>query len=123
MRRLFIVMFLPASLAGCGPPLVWGGDEATKGRLIDLVPIGSTVNFLEAESKTRNWRVSNRDDRTFKKGLPHYFGDGCEYQGGVSRKIIVTEYGLLTTSVETVWLFDKAGKLGELCIRRTTDAP
>ena len=116
-------MFLSASLAGCGPPLVWGGDEATKGRLIDLVPIGSTVNFLEAEAKIRNWRVSNRDDRTFKKGLPHYFGDGCEHRGGVSRTVIVAEYGLLTTSVETEWLFDKAGKLGELCIRRTTDAP
>lgn len=123
MPRLFIVTFLSASLAGCGPPLVWGGDEATRSRLIDLVPIGSTVSFLEAESKIRNWRVSNRDDRTFKKGLPHYFGDGCEHQGGVSRTVIVAEYGLLTTSVETEWLFDKAGKLGELCFRRTTDAP
>jgi hypothetical protein len=123
MRRLFIVTFISASLASCGPPLVWGGNEATKGRLLDLVPIGSPIKFLEAEAEFRNWRVSNQDDRTFEKGLPHFFGVGCEHQGGVSMTVIVAEYGVLTTSVETAWLFDEDGKLGELCIRRTIDAP
>ena len=122
MRRILVVLILTVSLSCCGPPLVWGGDEATKDRLLDLIPIGSSVELLEAEARKRNWRVSNRDDRTFDKGVPHYFGDGCEHQGGVSRKVIVAEYGLLATSVETAWLFDKAEELGELCIRRTTDA-
>jgi hypothetical protein len=40
----------------------------------------------------------------------------------VSRNFIVAEYGLLVTSVEALWMFDDAGKLADLCIRRTTDA-
>lgn len=36
---------------------------------------------------------------------------------------IVAEYGpVFTTSVESLWMFDEAGKLAELCIRSTTDA-
>ena len=123
MFRTLLILSFAVSLFGCGPPMVWGGDEATKERLLDLVPKGSSVSVLETEAKRRNWRISNRDDRTFEKGLPHYFGGGCEYHGGVSRKVIVAEYGILPTTVETVWLFDAAGKLGALCIRRTTDAP
>jgi hypothetical protein len=103
--------------------LVWGGDEATKGRLLEIVPPGSTVADLEAETEAREWRMSSRDDRSFPKGEPHYLAESCEHQGGVSRIIIVAEYGLLTTSVETSWLFDAKGKLRSLCISRTTDAP
>ena len=123
MSRSLTFVVLVLSLCGCGPPLVWGSDEATKGRLLEIVPIGSTVGDLEAEVDAREWRISNRDDRQFPKGEPHYLADGCEHQGGVSRRIIVAEYGLLTTSVETSWLFDANGKLASLCIRRTTDAP
>lgn len=110
-------------LASCGPPLVWGGDEATKGRLLKILPIGSTVNALEAEAKSRHWRVSSRDDRSFKRGLTHYFGGECRYQGGMSEYVVVAEYGLLTTTVETVWLFNEAGNLAEVCVRRSTDGP
>lgn len=122
MSRVLALAVLALSLSGCGPPLVWGGNEATKGRLLEIVPLGSTIGDLEAEAQNRGWRISNRDDRSFPKGEPHYLAKGCEHQGGVSRKIIVAEYGLLTTSVETSWLFDANGKLGSLCIRRTTDA-
>ncbi|QZH75609.1 MAG: hypothetical protein JY451_03075 [Erythrobacter sp.] len=122
MSRNLAVAVLALSLSSCGPPLVWGGDEATKGRLLEIVPLGSTVGDLEAEAENRDWLISNRDDRSFLKGEPHHLSEGCEHQGGVSRKIIVAEYGLLTTSVETSWLFDANGKLGSLCIRRTTDA-
>lgn len=83
---------------------------------------GSTVEKLEAEAASRGWNIRSRDERSFELGSPHYFGVSCVYQGGVSRYIIVAEYGILTTSVETVWLFDKYGRLGDLCIRRTTDA-
>lgn len=114
---------LALSLTSCGPPLVWGGDKATKSRLLKIVPLGSGVDVLEAEAEARGWRISYRDDRQFAKGRAHYFGGGCEYQGGVSRHIVVAEYGVLTTSVESVWLFEGAGKLASLCIRRTTDAP
>ena len=123
MSRTSLIAVLTLLLSGCGPPLVWGSDEATRNRLLGIVPFGSTIANLEAEAEERNWRVSARDDRPFAKGKAHYFGDGCEYQGGVSRYIIVAEYGLLTTSVETVWLFDGDGKMRGLCVRRTTDAP
>ncbi len=123
MLRSLLVLPLAFSLFGCGPPLVWGGEKATKDRLLGIVPEGSTVSVLEAEAMSRRWRVSNRDDRTFEKGLAHYFGGGCKYQGGVTRTVIVAEYGVLTTTVETVWLFDASGELSALCVRRTTDAP
>jgi len=123
MSRWLTSFALALALAGCGPPLVWGGDEATKARLLEIVPIGSTVRQLEREAETRGWRISYRDDRSFPKGAPHYFEGGCVHQGGVSRYVIVAEYGILTTSVESVWLFDKEGKLGTVCVRRTTDAP
>ena len=123
MSRNLAVAVLALTLSSCGPPLVWGDDEATQGRLLEIVPLGSTVGDLEAEAETRGWRISNRDDRSFPRGEPHYLAEGCEHQGGVSRKIIVAEYGLLTTSVETSWLFDANGRLGSLYIRRTTDAP
>jgi hypothetical protein len=84
--------------------------------------LGSTVSEFEAEAKDRRWRVFHRDDRHFKKGLPHYFGNGCRFQGGVSRDFIVAEYGFFRTDVEALWMFDEAGKLADLCIRRTTDA-
>ena len=121
MLRSLTLLFL-LSLSGCGPPLVWGGDDATKGRLLKLVPLGSTVSELEAEAKGRRWRLFSRDDRIFKKGMPHYFGNGCRFQGGVSRNFIVAEYGFFTTSLEALWMFDEAGKLADLCIRSITDA-
>ncbi len=116
-------IFIAMTLSSCAPPLVWGGDEATKARLLEIVPVGSTIAELEGEADSRDWRISNRDDRSFPKGQSHYFAKGCEFQGGENRTIIVAEYGLLTTSVETVWLFDESEKLGSLCIRRTTDSP
>ena len=122
MSRILALSVLALSLCSCGPPLVWGGDEATKGRLLEIIPVGSTIGDLEGEAENRGWRISNRDDRSFAKGEPHYLAEGCEHQGGVSRKIIVAEYGLHTTSVETSWLFDANGRLGSVCIRRTTDA-
>jgi len=122
MFRSFLPICLVLTLAGCGPPLVWGSDEATKERLLKIVPTGSTVSFLEIEAESRGWRVSYRDDREFEHGLPHYFGDSCEHQGGVSRYVVVAEYGILTTAVETVWLFNEDAELGMMCIRRTTDA-
>lgn len=121
--QLAVLLVASIALSSCSPPLVWGGDEATKERLLAIVPIGSSVDALEHEASSRDWRISSRDDRSFAKGQSQYFGDGCQYQGGVSRYIIVAEYGVLTTSVETVWLFDEHRKLGDLCIRRTTDAP
>lgn len=123
MSRALTVIVASLSIASCGPPLVWGGDEATRDRLLEIVPVGSTIVDLEAKAKARGWRISNRDDRSFPKGLPHYWGKGCEHQGGVSRTVIVVEYGLFSTSVETEWLFDTRKRLGSLCIRRTTDAP
>ena len=123
MIRLISIVCLTLALASCGPPLVWGGDEATKDRLLAIVPLGSSVDALEKEASEQGWRMFYRDDRDFARGVAHYFGSGCEHQGGVSRRIIVAEYGILTTSVETVWLFDENAQLRELCIRRTTDAP
>lgn len=123
MRHASFGILLTFFLSGCGPPLVWGGNDATKDRLLKIVPIGATVRDLETEVAARDWRISSRDDRRFTKGESHYFGDGCQFQGGVSRRVVVAEYGLLTTTVETVWLFDERDKLGGLCIRRTTDGP
>ena len=123
MLRQIIAICLLLPLMSCGPPLVWGGDEATKSRLLKIVPLGSTVSELDAEAEEREWRILFRDDRSFPTGTPHYLSEGCQHQGGVSRDIIVAEYGLLTTSVETSWLFNRSGKLASLCIRRTTDAP
>ena len=121
MQRLLLLSVLPVLLSGCGPPLVWGGDAATKNRLLQIVPVGSTIVDLEAKAKARNWQISYRDDRSFAKGTTAYLSDGCEYQGGVSRYVIIAKYGLLTTSVESLWLFDENGKLRGLCLRRTTD--
>ena len=123
MLRRPVLLTLAFSLSACGPPLVWGGDEATRNKLLKVVPIGSTAGKLEAEARSRGWRVSSRDDRLFRRGLEHYFGNGCRYQGGVSEYVVIAEYGLLTTTVETVWLFNEAGKLGGLCVRRSTNAP
>jgi hypothetical protein len=103
--------------------LVWGSDEAIKSRLLKIVPVGSTVNALDAEVRVHGWRVSSRDGRPFKRGGAHYFGGECRHQGGESEKVIVAEYGLMTTTVETVWLFNQAGRLNEVCIRKSTDAP
>ena len=123
MSRALALLVLMFSLNSCGPPLVWGGDNQTRERLLGIVPIGSTVGNLEAEAVARGWPIFFADDRIFKKGELHYFGNGCRYQGGVSRNFIVAEYGpVITTSVEGLWMFDEAGKLGEVCIRRTTDA-
>ncbi|MDL2351964.1 MAG: hypothetical protein QFC78_03870 [Pseudomonadota bacterium] len=121
MRRLLPLAVSVFLLSSCGPPLVWGGDGATKTRLLHIVPFGSTIADLETKAKAREWQMFYRDDRSFPKGESAYFSDGCEFQGGVSRTIIVAEYGVFTTSVETLWLFDGNGKLGNLCIRRTTD--
>ena len=121
MPRVLALLSLILALSGCGPPLVWGGDDETRERLLRLVPLDSTVDELETEARERRWRNFFRDDRRFEKGLPHYFGNGCRFQGGVSRNFIVAEYGLFTTTVESLWMFDEAGKLAELCIRRTTD--
>src|SRR4029450_13447448 len=116
-RALTLLLLL--SLSGCSPPLVWGGDNATKERLLKLVPRGSTASELESKAKDDGWRDFLRDDRHFKKGTPHYFGNGWRFQGGVSRDFIIAEYGFLfKTSVEAVWMFDEAGKLADLCIRR-----
>jgi hypothetical protein len=122
MPRALISILILFSLASCGPPLVWGGDEATKDRLLEIIPLGTTVDALEAEAKARDWRMFIGDDRSFPKGERHYFGGGCEYQGGVSRNYTVAEYGLFTTSVEALWLFDEHDRLGALCVRSTTDA-
>lgn len=123
MARALALLVLVLALSSCGPPLVWGGDGPTRDRLLKLVPLGSTVGELEAEAEDHRWRNLFRDDRTFGKGEPHYFGNGCRFQGGVSMNFIVAEYGpVFTTSVESLWMFDEAGKLAELCIRSTTDA-
>ena len=121
MPRLLFLSVLTVLLSGCGPPLVWGGDDATKSRLLQIVPVGSTIADLETKAKARDWQISYPDDRSFAKGTTAYFSDGCEYQGGVSRNVIIAEYGLLTTSVESLWLYDEDGKLRDLCLRRTTD--
>lgn len=110
MRHASFGILFTFLLSGCGPSLVWGGDEATKDRLLKIVPIGSTVRDLETKAAARDWRISSRDDRQFPKGEAHYFGDGCQFQGGASRYVIVAEYGLLPTTVETVWLFDEQAK-------------
>src|SRR3546814_2188745 len=68
-----------------------GGNDATKDRLLKIVPIGATVRDLETEVAARDWRISSRDDRRFTKGESHYFGDGCQFQGGVSRRVVVAE--------------------------------
>jgi hypothetical protein len=122
MRRRIVLLASALSLSGCGPPLVWGGDQATRDRLLKIVPVGSAIGTLEAEAKSRGWRISSRDDRAFPKGEEHYFGNGCQHQGGMSENIVVAEYGLLTTTVESVWMFDRAGRLGDICVRRSTDA-
>ncbi len=110
-------------LNSCGPPLVWGGDAKTKERLLEVLPLGSSVDQLETEANARSWRLLFADDRVFEAGTEHYFGNGCRFQGGVSRDFIVAEYGpVFTTSVESVWMFDEDGKLGDVCVRSTTDA-
>src|SRR3546814_1219876 len=76
MRRASFGILLTFFLSGCGPPLVWGGNDATKDRLLKIVPIGATVRDLETEVAARDWRISSRDDRRFTKGESHYFGDG-----------------------------------------------
>jgi len=113
----------PALVQEVSPPQGNVPDEATRNRLLKIVPIGSTVIALEAEARAHGWRVSSRDDRPFKRGLAHYFGGECRHQGGVNEKVIVAEYGMLTTTVETVWLFNQAGRLAEVCLRTSTDAP
>ena len=123
MRRSFILISLLLFLSACGPTLVWNGDEATRGRLLEIVPLGSSLAALQSEAQIQGWPMENHDNRAFEKGTPHYFGGRGEHQGGVRRYKVVAEYGIIfTTSVETVWLFDEHGELGELCIRRTTDA-
>jgi len=117
---LLVPLFL---LSSCKPPLVWGGDEHTKERLLEILPLGSTIADVEAEARSRGWRIFWADDRIFPKGTEHYFGNGCHYQGGVSRDFIIADYGRpFRTSVESLWMFDEVGKLGELCVRSTTDA-
>src|SRR3546814_2915709 len=68
MRRSSFGILLTFFLSGFGPPLVWGGNDATKDRLLKIVPIGATVRALETEVAARDWRISSRDDRRFTKG-------------------------------------------------------
>ncbi|RJX69947.1 hypothetical protein D6858_03390 [Tsuneonella suprasediminis] len=103
--------------------MVWGGDEKTRERLLEVLPLGSTLDELETEANARSWQLFFADDRIFKAGEEHHFGNGCRFQGGVSRNYIVAEYGpIFTTSVESLWMFDEVGKLGDVCGRSTTDA-
>src|SRR3546814_2618243 len=67
MRHASFGILFTFLLSGCGPSLVWGGDEATKDRLLKIVPIGSTVRDLETKAAARDWRISSRDDRQFPK--------------------------------------------------------
>lgn len=122
MRRRIVLLAFALSLSGCGQPLLWRNDKATRDRLLKIVPVGSAISTLEAEAKSRGWRISSRDDRTLPKGEEHYFGNRCRHQGGMSENIVVAEHGLLTTTVESVWIFDRAGRLGDVCVRRSTDA-
>lgn len=120
-RNLIGILVLPW-LAGCGPPLVWGGNDATRERLLEIVPIGSSAKKLDEAAKANGWRLKVHDNRTFAKGKPHYFGNGCQTAGGITRDSVVAEYGVLTTSVQAVWLFDEKEHLRRVCVRRTTDA-
>lgn len=122
MLRILVGILVLAGLAGCGPPLVWGGNAATKERLLKIVPIGSSVKKLEVAAKANGWEMKMHDNRTFAKGEPHYFGDGCQTEGGIKRDSVVAQYGVFTTSVEAVWLFDEKENLRRVCLRRTTDA-
>lgn len=123
LRALIVILVLVlAGLAGCGPPLVWGGNAATKEKLLQIVPIGSSAKRLEVAAKANDWDMKTHDNRTFPKGEPHYFGDGCQSEGGIRRNAVVAEYGVFTTSVEVVWLFDEKENLRRVCVRRTTDA-
>ncbi|MBD3747045.1 MAG: hypothetical protein IE932_12630 [Sphingopyxis terrae] len=122
MRRNLTAALALIGLAGCAPPLVWGGNDATRERLLKIVPIGSSAKKLEEAAKANGWKLTSHDNRKFTKGEPHYFGGGCQTEGGIRRHSVVAEYGLFTTSVEAVWLFDEGAKLRRVCLRRTTDA-
>ena len=113
------------ALGSCSPPLVWGDDDKVEGRLLSIVPLGSSPATLDSEAERRGW--DNRaDNRVFEAGSETYFHDTrlvCREKGGVKRVIVVARYGIpFTTTVETMWLFDPQGRLSDICIRRTTDA-
>ena len=123
MWRSLSLLALPLVLYSCSPPLVWGGDARTKDRLLKVLPLGSNVDQLKKEASARRWQLSFADNRVFEVGKEHYFGNGCQFKGGVSRNFVVAEYGpIFITSVESVWMFDEDGKLGDVCVRSTTDA-
>ena len=121
MIRARTLLLAAALLSSCTPPVAWGGDEAIKTRLLAAFPIGTSIDQVEAEAARRKWRQIGRGENRPPKGAPHYFDD-CQFQGGPSRLFIVAEYGILPTTIESLFLFDARRRLAGLCIRRTTDA-
>lgn len=110
-------------LIGCGPSYVWGDDETTATRLLEIVPQGSSVGDLESEAQRRGWDLDQRNVGIFDAGEPHYFDD-CEGSGGPAVPVIVADFwGPLRTVVETLWIFNPEEELVGVCVRRSVDAP
>jgi hypothetical protein len=126
--RIRLVALTPLVVAGvgCSPPLVWGGDQAVKHRLFNIVPTGSSPETLEAAAKNRGWTITARDERHFAPGTPTYFEDNqrkCAFVGGPSRVVTIAHYwSPLETYVESYWLYDTRRKLRDICIRRDVDS-
>lgn len=125
MKRLFISA-LVIGLVGCAPPYVWGDEDVVKERLIQMVPLGSSLSQLEATAEHRGWDIKRQQVRVYPVGTESHLHDtdrDCRTRGGPTvPSIIAHYYAPFETYVETHWLFDPQKRLRDICVRKTTNA-
>lgn len=111
---------------GCAPTYAIGTETEVKRKLLDIVPLRSTVSDFRRAAARQSWTVVEHRTETLEEGkraLFHKPGRECRGKGGPVLYAVVSRYhSPLLTVVETLWVFDSAGRLKDLCVRKVKDA-
>ena len=94
-----------------------GSDNARRAWLLELVPMGSSIEGLERVAQLKGWQIDSKWDG----GTPHSNWGGVEgdkvvwiYLGGY--------HNIFRTDIDSFWAFDESTGLTDLTTRRMTDA-
>lgn len=125
MRKV-VTSVLLLVVASCAPPYVWGDADSVEERLLEMVPLGSSLARLEGVAAGRGWDINFQNVRSWPAGSQTYMHDthlDCRSRGGPVVPIIIARYSApFETSVESLWLFDPQKRLRDVCVRKTVDA-
>ena len=94
-----------------------GSDKALRAWLLELVPMGSSMEDLERVAQLKGWRINSKWDG----GTPHSNWGGVEgdkvvwiYLGGY--------HNIFRTDIDSFWSFNESMGLTGLTTRSVTDA-